>query len=248
MNISYYAVHVQPMEHNDKPLSKKRTREGIIRKDISGSVGNKIKSCIKEGTDLGVKIPVTSTKGMNIDSNQPCASCYTPDNLESRKVELGLEMECVDPNANEAEYDTQLHLAVRKGNTNRVVRLLINGANIVNVQNHCGSTPLHLAVIKSNLTLLHILLRRHNIDTHVQNIDGDIPLHLAVQRGNIEIVKTLLAEDGMDQVNVQNYEGNTPLHLAAQKGYTMVAKELARVKGIDATIKNNRGYTPLYLS
>ncbi len=136
--------------------------------------------------------------------------------------------------------NTLLYIAVLKGLTSVVKKMLEKGAN-PNVQNNEGNTPLHVAVQQGMTTTVKNLLEK-GANPNVQNNEGNTPLQIAVQQGMTTTVENLL-EKGANP-NVQNNEGNTPLHIAAQNDFTK-AIEILVEKGADKRILNNEEDRPL---
>ena len=79
----------------------------------------------------------------------------------------------------------------------------------------------------------------------VLNREGKGLLHDAATMGHANIAHRLLVE-GMD-ANAQNDDGNTPLHLAIRNGHGRCVWALLDSEGIDCTVLNNKGQSPLVL-
>jgi len=97
----------------------------------------------------------------------------------------------VDPNCQDKEGNTPLHMASKNNNLNTVKYLLKNGAN-VNCQNNDGRTPLHLAAMYAELNVVKYLLKK---GANVNCLDkyGKTPLFFPVLTRRILIVEYLVS-------------------------------------------------------
>ena len=124
-----------------------------------------------------------------------------------------------------------LHTAAKKGDLERVERLIIQGTDL-NAKDFAGHTPLYWAVSKGHRDIVELLIAKGaNVNTRFRN--GDTPLHRAAKEGHIEVAELLIAK-GAD-VSSKNKAGATPLQLADRAGNTAIAKLLinagARTEG-----------------
>ncbi|KAL4951810.1 Oxysterol-binding protein-domain-containing protein [Aspergillus filifer] len=79
-------------------------------------------------------------------------------------------------------------------------------------------------------------------------LSGTTILHLAIQCAEPQVVEYVLSAGDDIDINARDREGNTPLHLAAQLGRGPVVRELLNRPGINDSIVNYRGQTPLEAS
>jgi ankyrin repeat protein len=164
-----------------------------------------------------------------------------------------------------------LHVAVAKGDIEKVKVLLAHGAS-VDAQNKEGQTPLHAA---KDPTIAQLLID-HGAKVDAKDKNGNTPLHLTVQRNDAEAVQVILQKFRMMglSTNIPNNHGNTPLHLAAHIGFPALTRhsydsqslfaakdplkehrlnnltiisELTKA-GCDANAQNQFGYTPLHMA
>jgi ankyrin repeat protein len=98
-----------------------------------------------------------------------------------------------------------------------------------------GSTALHLA---SNQAVALVLLK-HGANITAQNNKGWTPLHSVSHWGHAEIAHMFLKRGA--SLAARTYDGSTALHLASRKEVACVLLE----HEADATIKNEKGWTPL---
>ena len=90
----------------------------------------------------------------------------------------------------------QLRGAAEYGRTERVVRLLGEGAD-PNDQDQYGWTAVHIACYTNNHQILSILLEHKNIDVNVRTNINDTPLHVACGHGSLKCADALV-ECGAD--------------------------------------------------
>ena len=83
-------------------------------------------------------------------------------------------------------YKTPLPLAIFKGHTNVVIKLLEYRADI-NIQDKYSKTTVYLAVKKKHFKIIQKLLE-HRADPKILNKSGQTVLHLAAKHKNAELV------------------------------------------------------------
>ena len=139
------------------------------------------------------------------------------------------------------EGDTELHLAVRRGDDTGMINLLRNGAAVDAINAH-GDTPLHLAA-RSGYTGALLRLFDYKANVNVRNNDGLTPLYYSVENNDIVDVASLIG-NGAD-FNVTDVGGNTLLHLAAKNGEPYSVRCFLERWKIDPNSVNKDGQTPL---
>ncbi|KAL3319329.1 hypothetical protein Ciccas_002011 [Cichlidogyrus casuarinus] len=140
--------------------------------------------------------------------------------------------------------DEALLEAAKKGNLNKVRRLLT--PDNINCRDVFGrnSTPLHLASGYNNLEIVEFLLQ-NGADANAQDKGGLIPLHNASSYGHVDVAAMLIHHG--TSVNAVDKWGYTPLHEAAQKGRTQLCA-LLLAHGADPSAKNQDEETPYDLA
>ena len=120
--------------------------------------------------------------------------------------------------------NTDLHLAVIKGDNQEVQNLISEEDNIffLNHQNEEGNTALHLAVQNNNKEIVKSLIDK-GADINLQNNDNNTALHLAIinsdekQLGERrELYRNIISpilKNNMVDLNLKNNNHDTPLHL-----------------------------------
>ena len=165
--------------------------------------------------------------------------------------------EC-NPNTQNKEGDTPLHLAASSNKPAVVSKLLAHQQIDVNAQNKKGNTPLHMACYRKSLDIIKLLLERKCITnipnkkgTTAQyiplNEDGDCLLHIACQWGDVNIVRYLIIDERCD-VNIQNRYLNTPVHIACQMGNMGIVQYILTHVTFYLDTQNTHQNTPLHIA
>jgi hypothetical protein len=89
--------------------------------------------------------------------------------------------------------------------------------------------------------------------TNGGGIQGTTVLHLAIQCADPAVVEYVLssandAQGNKLDINARDKEGNTPIHLAAQLGRAPIVQQLLEQEGINDSVANYHGRTPLDLA
>ena len=116
-----------------------------------------------------------------------------------------------DINARNINGDTPLHLAATKGNSEVVLLLLENEAEVDAVATDSGRTSLHYAASLGHVELCELLVR-HGADPDAQTTRLETPLHLAVANGHSGVVELLLKYHA--RTDLRDTNGMTPLQQA----------------------------------
>ena len=163
-----------------------------------------------------------------------------------------------DPNAQDDDHITPLHLASEHGSL-EITRVLLDHGAKVNVANKRGETPLHQVLhgsksknlyYSNHLGVARLLLERGG-DANAQDNDHITPLHLASDSGSLEIARALL--DHGAKVNAENNRGETSLHQLSKgfKSLTYDCLDVARLlleRGADVNARDDDQLTPLHLA
>ena len=125
--------------------------------------------------------------------------------------------------------------AIQKGNFDRVVKLVNQGADFnANIN---GFLPLVEAAMKRSNKIAEYLIKQ-GANVNLKDKDGDTALLAAALKGNLKIFKLLLKKGA--KIKVTNKKGSTPLLYAAYSGNAKIA-EILLEKGADVLVKNKNG-------
>ena len=124
-----------------------------------------------------------------------------------------------------------IHLALQKGHTQMVHRLLQVDGDLVLVKGKEGRTPLHevaaAAATEKQLDLLFKFLSDCPNSIEDETIQNQTALHIALENNNLHAFKRLVRwlrknkrENAREILNRQDEEGNTVLHVAVSKNQT----------------------------
>ncbi|WP_025118079.1 ankyrin repeat domain-containing protein [Bacillus sp. H1m] len=137
--------------------------------------------------------------------------------------------------------ETALLAATEKNETNTVISLLKQGANI-NATDNQGRTPLMIATYKNDVKTTKALIEA-GADVNIQDDMKNNPFLYAGAEGYLDILK-LTIDAGADPTITNRY-GGTALIPASEQGYIDVIKELLTRTNIDVNHVNNLGWTAL---
>ncbi|OUB05262.1 hypothetical protein BK708_41645 [Bacillus thuringiensis serovar yunnanensis] len=137
--------------------------------------------------------------------------------------------------------ETALLAATEKNETNTVISLLKQGANI-NAMDNQGRTPLMIATYKNDVKTAKVLIEA-GADVNIQDDMKNNPFLYAGAEGYLDILK-LTIDAGADPTITNRY-GGTALIPASEHGYIDVIKELLTRTNIDVNHVNNLGWTAL---
>lgn len=148
-------------------------------------------------------------------------------------------------NAQDANGDTALHIAIRSAHSGayEAVLDLIKRRCDVNIKNNQGETPFQLA-LERRYYIIKKLLECGAEDVTSTNTDGETALHVLCDY-SVETIRRFL-ERGVD-VNAQDGRGNTVLHLVARRRRDAVnVVELLMEYGARAGVVNVEGRNALH--
>ena len=161
--------------------------------------------------------------------------------------------EGVEPNAQDGDGLTPLHLACMENRQSLAMILMSRGGD-GSVIDQSRRTPLYYAVEKGFTRIVQTLLE---YDTYMEGKDrhGLTVLHVAVTEEVSQTLQMLLSrcrkqgteEDLARFVNNLNRDKQTAVHIAAEKSFCDGVKILISYKA-DLTVKDHEGCTPLHLA
>lgn len=144
----------------------------------------------------------------------------------------------------ESEDAVDMHDAIERGATARVVELVEMCSVDPSIRNSEQETPLHWAALYGRPEIAAFLIRVGG-EVNARDEDDSVPLHNAAA-GGYDKIAMMLIEGGAD-IDVRDSDGETPLHLAAN-GDNAAACELLIDSGADRSLTNKAGKTPAQLA
>ena len=144
------------------------------------------------------------------------------------------------------EATTPLHEACRLSQSNKIARLIHDGANI-HTKDMYGDTPLHTIcgsmIRKVSVENVQRLID-HGASPNTKNSQGITPLHYACQCAQVNVVQYFLQHGGAD-ANIRDNEGKTPLHRACMGTGNQLVIKILLWHGAQNT-RDCKGWTPLH--
>ena len=124
--------------------------------------------------------------------------------------------------------ESPLHVAVKRGDIEKVRSLLLEGAN-ANSKDHAGWRPIHESMREGENALRIIrLLVDHGADINAKSDSGNTALHDAAAYMSHEIIEYLV-QSGADPA-VKNLDGKSPLDISKMPQYAR-SNEIQKVLG-----------------
>ncbi len=139
-------------------------------------------------------------------------------------------------------WSEEIHEAVKKGNFEKVKKMITKEPGLINQKDKRDSTPLHYAAYAGKTDITNLLISK-GADIKVQDKDGHTPLHWAAQAGKHITAELLIAKGAM--VNAKGKNGRTPLLYALWRGHKNLVDLFIR-KGAEINTRDTSGYTPLH--
>lgn len=138
---------------------------------------------------------------------------------------------------------TPLHIAVERGGSESVHRLLQAKGIDVNIRDNRGRTPLHFACgyttmehgtrSKERQLIVARLLEAPGTDFGAYTANGEAPIHILSKAGYAAGVRLLVNKHHVDPNSAVKDSSITPLHLAAEHGYEPLFHFLLRHSRLD---------------
>ena len=128
-----------------------------------------------------------------------------------------IEEENVDPNAEDLNGTTSIHIAAKQSDATTLLFFLslnFNKMININVQDKFGETPLMIATSHGCEEVVRILLALPNLDVNMADMAGRTPLMMACYPGGETIVSMLLSHEHIQFNKADFYEKETALMIA----------------------------------
>jgi ankyrin repeat protein len=198
---------------------------------------------------------VTTTPPAGLSVPVPPRAIRDPESEEIQSLQRLIRDSPDLINGKDGQSQTALHRAAAAGQTNVLLFLLTNKAEVnIKDKQPWGSTPLHKAVMQGQKHAVELLLA-HGADVNAwgseerdhteMGLASCHALHMAVKQGNQAITEILI--NAKADVNGRDYRGRTPLHFAVHQGYLQLVRLLIS-KGADPNVAEEQGRTPAMLA
>ncbi|KAL9608476.1 MAG: hypothetical protein Q9167_006696 [Letrouitia subvulpina] len=150
-------------------------------------------------------------------------------------IEEGCSLEYTD-----AEENTALHHACRKGHLNIAKSLLVplstrdplTHSALINASGPEGQSALHLA-LEAPYQNVVMLLIQHKANVNARDASFRTPLHIAARKGNLAMCNYLLNEGA--QLDAREAQSKTPLQLACEAGHYQLVQMMLDQSQLNAT-------------
>ncbi|XP_072955779.1 uncharacterized protein [Typha angustifolia] len=149
----------------------------------------------------------------------------------------------------DASKSIPLHYAASDSDIKIVKMLLDSTPFTVYLQDEHGWSPIHVAARMGHVDMIDLLIKTCPDSVEILDEQGWNFLHAGVERGRLSVARYVRQHSTLVKlINEQDHGGNTPLHLAVINQDSSTVSQLLKVKGIQASIMNNEGHTPLDLT
>ena len=141
-------------------------------------------------------------------------------------------------------FSDDIHEAAKKGDLERIQKILDKNPELLDALDKSGFTPLHWAVIFGKKDMIEYLLKRGaDIEGLNKALRGWTPLQSALFAYNNDVADLLVAQGALKDMDRE--EGLTYLYMAASSGNASLIERLIE-KGVSAAARNRYGDTPLH--
>jgi len=147
----------------------------------------------------------------------------------------------LDPNIQNKEGNTPLHIVCRKGNLDLINIFLNNKQVNINIQNRNLETPLHIAASHKYENICLFLLD-NEAKCDIEDRHGHTYFFIACQQGLYKVVKKLI-RDGID-IHKQDSKGYTALHIACAYERVSIVKILLKYNADINAVNPNNNVSP----
>lgn len=136
------------------------------------------------------------------------------------------------------DNDTELHVAARAGNLERVKQILCGTAGLGDPYDHDLDSVVMTAEISDNKVQRDLIAAQNDL--------GETSLYVAAGYGHVDIVKELLKYIDFEAASAKTQSGYDALHIAAKHGHLDIVLELLRFCPTLSTTNDLSNSTPLY--
>ena len=152
----------------------------------------------------------------------------------------------LNPNVQNSEGDTLLHISARY-NHYRITRFLVSKGAGLYIKNNNGNVPLHeVGFFYDSPVAKKLLEELSSSQLSPQNRAQLTQQYMEVRVGEASTAAFLVIEKRADP-NIQNNDGDTPLHIAVRNGGHATVNYFVHYRA-DPNIQNNKGETPYHVA
>ncbi|XP_072956497.1 protein ACCELERATED CELL DEATH 6-like [Typha angustifolia] len=170
--------------------------------------------------------------------------------LQSRDItSMLLDWQPTLANICDDSNSTPLHYAASDSDIEIVKMLLASASSAVYLQDEHGWSPIHVAARMGHVKVIDLLIKKCPDSVEILDKQGRNFLHAGVESGRPSVAGYVRRRSGLVKlINEQDNRGNTPLHLAVLRQNSDTVFEILKAKGVQTSITNNEGHTPLDLT
>jgi ankyrin repeat protein len=141
-------------------------------------------------------------------------------------------------------FSDEIHEAAKKGDLDKIQKILDEHPDLLDSPDRSGFTPLHWAVIYGRKDMMEYLIGKGaDIKGHKRALRGWTPLQSALFASNNGVADLLVAHGALQELDRE--EGLAYLYLAASSGNASLITKLIE-EGIPAAVRNKYGDTPFH--
>lgn len=152
-----------------------------------------------------------------------------------------------NPDIIDPENYEDIHLAIIRGETSEVEKLIAKDSSKVDLRDMDGKTPYMLSIEHERVDIADLLFKNGADVTKKDSKMGNNALHVAARMGNFHAAKSIIETEKSLALSL-NYEANSPFHIAIESRSMEVLQELEEFKIESLSLKNTSGENPLFVA
>ncbi len=128
------------------------------------------------------------------------------------------------------KYETALHTACMRGNS-EIVKLLLDNGAFTNITNFDGKYPVHIAIEEGHKDIVELFIKRQDETVSYVLLDGHKSLFLAASHGRMPLVKYLI-----EQGQSISYESLELINNKEIKNYILFHKNAVKISDLNKNV------------